>query len=104
VVTTSYDDGRTTPLYGVVIKPWDHVSFYYNYIEGLSKGDIAPSTASNAGEIFAPYVSRQHELGVKADYGTFTSTLSLFQITKPSGNWPPGCLRCRANSAIAAWN
>ena len=90
VVTTSYDDGRTTPLYGVVIKPWDHVSFYYNYIEGLSKGDIAPSTASNAGEIFAPYVSRQHELGVKADYGTFTSTLSLFQITKPSGELASG--------------
>jgi iron complex outermembrane receptor protein len=85
VVTTSYDDGRTTPLFGALIKPWDHVSFYYNYIEGLSKGDIAPSTASNAGEIFAPYVSRQHELGVKADYGTFTSTLALFQITKPSG-------------------
>jgi len=90
MVTTSYDDGRTTPLYGVVIKPWDHVSFYYNYIEGLSKGDIAPSTASNAGEIFAPYVSRQHELGVKADYGTFTSTLSLFQITKPSGELASG--------------
>lgn len=90
VVTTSYDDGRTTPLYGVVIKPWDHVSFYYNYIEGLSKGDIAPSTASNAGEIFAPYVSRQHEHGVKADYGTFTSTLSLFQITKPSGELASG--------------
>jgi iron complex outermembrane receptor protein len=90
VVTTSYDDGRITPLYGAVIKPWDHVSFYYNYIEGLSKGDIAPSTASNAGQIFAPYVSRQHELGVKADYGTFSSTLSLFQITKPSGELASG--------------
>jgi len=90
VVTTSYDDSRTTPLFGAVIKPWDHVALYYNYIEGLSKGDIAPSTASNAGEIFAPYVSRQHELGVKADYGTFTSTLSLFQITKPSGELAAG--------------
>lgn len=90
VVTTSYDDGRTTPLFGAVLKPWDHVSFYYNYIEGLSKGDIAPSTASNAGEIFAPYVSRQHEVGVKADYGTFTSTLALFQITKPSGELASG--------------
>ncbi|MDQ0653504.1 TonB-dependent receptor [Pseudomonas cedrina] len=89
-VTTSYDDGRTTPLFGAVFKPWEHVSFYYNYIEGLSKGDIAPSTASNAGEIFAPYVSRQHELGVKVDYGTFTSTLSLFQITKPSGELASG--------------
>ncbi|WP_434597432.1 TonB-dependent receptor [Pseudomonas sp. R4-83] len=90
VLTTSYDDSRTTPLFGAVIKPWDHVALYYNYIEGLSKGDIAPSTASNAGEIFAPYVSRQHELGVKADYGTFTSTLSLFQITKPSGELAAG--------------
>ncbi|WP_426155325.1 TonB-dependent siderophore receptor [Pseudomonas sp. TSRC2-2] len=90
VVTTSYDDSRTTPLFGAVIKPWDHVALYYNYIEGLSKGDIAPSTASNAGEIFAPYVSRQHELGVKVDYGTFTSTLSLFQITKPSGELAAG--------------
>ena len=89
-VTTSYDDGRLTPLFGAVIKPWDHVSLYYNYIEGLSKGDIAPSTASNAGQIFAPYVSRQHELGIKADYGTFTSTLALFQITKPSGELANG--------------
>ncbi|MFJ2709429.1 TonB-dependent siderophore receptor [Pseudomonas sp. NPDC087346] len=90
VVTTSYDDGKTTPLFGAVVKPWDHVSFYYNYIEGLSKGDIAPSTASNAGEIFAPYVSRQHEVGVKVDYGTFTSTLALFQIKKPSGEQTSG--------------
>lgn len=90
VVTTSYDNGRTTPLFGVVLKPWDHVSLYYNYLEGLSKGDIAPSTASNAGEIFAPYVSRQHEVGIKADYGTFATTLALFQITKPSGELASG--------------
>ena len=84
-VTTAYNDGKTTPLFGVVVRPWDHVSFYYNYLEGLSKGDIAPATASNAGQIFAPYVSRQHEVGVKLDYGTVMSTLALFQITKPSG-------------------
>lgn len=84
-VTTAYDDGKTTPLFGAVVRPWDHVSFYYNYLEGLSKGDIAPATASNAGQIFAPYVSRQHEVGVKLDYGTVMSTLALFQITKPSG-------------------
>lgn len=84
-VTSRYDESKTTPLFGVVIKPWEHVSLYYNYIEGLSKGDVAPATANNAGEIFAPYISRQHEVGVKADYGTFSSTLSLFQIKKPSG-------------------
>jgi iron complex outermembrane receptor protein len=89
-VTTSYDKSDTTPMFGVVAKPWDHVAFYYNYIEGLSKGDIAPSAASNAGEIFSPYVSRQQEVGVKIDYGSFTSTLALFQIKKPSGELSSG--------------
>lgn len=89
-VTTAYDDGRTTPLFGAVLKTWEHVSFYYNYLEGLSKGDVAPSNASNAGEMFAPYVSKQHEIGVKLDYGTFMSTLALFQIQKPSGELASG--------------
>lgn len=90
VVTTRYDESATTPMAGVVIKPWEHVSLYYNYIEGLSKGDTAPATASNSGAIFAPYISRQQEVGVKVDYGTFTSTLSLFQIKKPSGELADG--------------
>ncbi|WP_338523835.1 TonB-dependent receptor [Pseudomonas batumici] len=89
-VTSTYDKSKTTPLFGVVVKPWEHVSLYYNYIEGLSKGDIAPATASNSGEIFAPYISRQQEVGIKVDYGTFTSTLSLFQIKKPSGELASG--------------
>ncbi|TFY84920.1 TonB-dependent receptor [Pseudomonas nabeulensis] len=89
-VTTAYDDGKTTPLFGVVLKPWERVAFYYNYLEGLSKGDVAPSNASNAGEIFAPYVSRQHEVGVKFDDGTFMTSLALFQIQKPSGELAAG--------------
>ena len=89
-VTTAYDDGKTTPLFGAVLKPWEHVAFYYNYLEGLSKGDVAPSNAANAGEVFAPYVSKQHEIGIKLDYGTFMSTLALFQIQKPSGELASG--------------
>jgi len=84
-VSSRYKDAATTPLVGVVVKPWDDVSLYYNYVEGLSKGDIAPGTASNAGETFAPYESKQHELGVKYEHGTFMTTLALFQIEKPSG-------------------
>ncbi|MBV4476794.1 TonB-dependent receptor [Pseudomonas botevensis] len=90
IVTTAYDKSKSTPLFGVVAKPWDHVSFYYNYVEGLSKGDVAPSAASNAGEIFSPYVSRQQEIGAKVDYGSFMSTLALFQIEKPSGELASG--------------
>ncbi|WP_347170902.1 TonB-dependent siderophore receptor [Pseudomonas salmasensis] len=85
LVSSRYKDAATTPLVGVVVKPWDDVSLYYNYVEGLSKGDIAPGTASNAGETFAPYESKQHELGVKYEHGTFMTTLALFQIEKPSG-------------------
>ena len=90
VATSTYDDAKVTPLFGAVLKPWEHVAFYYNYLEGLSKGDVAPSNATNAGEVFAPYVSKQHEVGVKVDYGTFMSTLALFQIHKPSGELAAG--------------
>ncbi|OBV39676.1 TonB-dependent receptor [Janthinobacterium psychrotolerans] len=82
---TRYKQGALTPLAGLVVKPWRHVSLYGNYIEGLSKGDIAPNIASNAGQVFAPYKSRQHELGAKADMGEVLATIALFQVSKPSG-------------------
>lgn len=84
-VTSSYDKNAITPLVGVVYKPSNNISFYGNYIEGLSRGDIAPPTASNAGQVFAPYKAKQQELGVKFDFGRLHTTVSVFQITKPSG-------------------
>ncbi|MGO4302988.1 TonB-dependent siderophore receptor [Cupriavidus sp. RAF12] len=80
-----YDQGAWTPLVGLVVRPWQAVSFYANRIEGLSKGDIAPGSAGNAGEVFAPYKSRQYEVGVKLEQGGMRATLSAFQITKPGG-------------------
>ncbi|WP_342730522.1 TonB-dependent siderophore receptor [Bradyrhizobium sp. B117] len=84
-VTASYDQTAFTPMVGVIVKPWSNVSLYANYIEGLSKGDIAPTTASNSGEVLAPYFSKQTEAGVKIDFGMLATTISLFEITKPSG-------------------
>jgi iron complex outermembrane receptor protein len=84
-VSSRNKDTATTPLLGVVVKPWDDVSLYYNYVEGLSKGDTAPGTANNGGQTFAPYVSKQHELGVKYEHHTFITSVALFQIEKPSG-------------------
>jgi len=91
-MTTRYKDSATTPVVGVVVKPWENVSLYYNYVEGLSKGDVAPATAGNAGEAFAPYETKQHELGVKFERDTFMTTLALFQIEKPSGELGAGNL------------
>ncbi|WP_013207770.1 TonB-dependent receptor [Ralstonia solanacearum] len=84
-VTSSYDKSAVTPMAGIVIKPWRDVSLYANYIEGLSKGDIAPTTASNAGQVFAPYKTKQYEAGVKVDRNGLLATLAVFQISKPSG-------------------
>lgn len=84
-----YDESATTPAAALLIKVTDQVSVYANYIEGLSKGASAPMGAKNVGEVFAPYKSKQKELGVKLDLGDFTHTLSLYEITRPSGYLDP---------------
>ncbi|EHP38423.1 ferric siderophore receptor protein [Cupriavidus basilensis OR16] len=84
-IASHYDQGAWTPMAGLVAKPWQHVSLYANRTEGLSKGDTAPGSASNAGEVFAPYKSRQFELGVKVEQGGMMASVSAFQITKASG-------------------
>jgi iron complex outermembrane receptor protein len=91
-LASSYDKSATTPFAGIVVRPWESVSFYANYVEGLSRGDIAPATATNAGEILAPYVARQVEAGVKFDYNGFGGSLAAFQITRPTGELSPARL------------
>lgn len=88
--TSAYDESATTPMAGLVVRPLEHVSLYANFIEGLSRGDTAPTTATNAGEVLAPYRTRQYETGVKVDFGRIGTTFSLFQITKPNGETNAG--------------
>lgn len=87
--TGRYDEGATTPAAALLVKLSDDVSVYANYIEGLSKGATAPMTAANAGEVFAPYKSKQKEVGLKVDLGSFTHTLSLYEIERPSSYVDP---------------
>lgn len=85
-----YDKSVTTPALGVVVRPSEYWSIYANYIEGLSKGDVAPPAASNYGEVLAPYKSKQYEIGTKYDFGDFMATAAVFQIEKPSGGLSDG--------------
>lgn len=78
-----YDESATTPSVAFLAKLNDNTSIYGNYIEGLSQGATAPATAANAGETFAPYKTKQKEIGIKYDMGEFAHTLSLFEIKKP---------------------
>ncbi len=82
----------TTPGVALLIKATDKISFYANYIEGLTKGDQAPATTSNKGTIFPPQKTKQQELGLKVDLGTFAHTLSAFEITKPNSYSDPSQL------------
>jgi iron complex outermembrane receptor protein len=82
--TTSYDQSALSPSVALVFKPWQNVSLYGNFIQGLQQGSIVPATFRNAGEVFAPFKATQYEVGVKVDWGKFTTTASLFQITQPS--------------------
>lgn len=79
-----YDESETTPSVAFIAKLKEGVSIYGNYIEGLTKGTTAPVAAVNAGEVFAPFKTKQKELGIKVDSGDFSNTLSAFVITKPT--------------------
>jgi iron complex outermembrane receptor protein len=78
------DKSITTPIYGVVVKPWQHVSLYANHIEGLSQGPVAPLGSANFGQSLSPLRSKQDEVGVKVDMGRYGASAALFQIERPS--------------------
>lgn len=85
-VTAHYDESALTPAVAVVVKPWGkNVSLYANYVQGLTKGDTVTDTAAtNYQQVFEPYKTEQMEFGLKWTNGTFTNSLSVFEITKPT--------------------
>lgn len=79
--TEPYDKSSTTPVVGVVFKPQPDLSLYANYIEGLSPGPQLP--LGSVGAMKAPIKTKQHEAGVKYDWGRIATTVSVFQIKRP---------------------
>ncbi|MCR4158364.1 TonB-dependent siderophore receptor [Kerstersia gyiorum] len=84
-----YKESATTPAVAFLVKATDNISVYGNYIEGLSQGAMAPNTAANAGEVFAPYKTKQREVGIKFDLGEFAHTVSVYEIKRPSSYTDP---------------
>jgi iron complex outermembrane receptor protein len=99
-LTSSYDKTATTPVVGLVVRPRDNVSLYANYIEGLSRGDVAPQNASNFGEVLQPYIAKQYEAGIKVDFGRFATTFSAFEISKASGELSAGRFAATAEQQV----
>lgn len=90
--TPASKGARITPVAGLVFKLNRQVSFYGTYIEGLVAGDVAPLTyfdssfnvhpVTNGGQAFKPYQTKQEEIGVKVDTGSYGGTVSAFQSRK----------------------
>lgn len=86
---SSYDESTVTPVFGLVVKPWDRISLYANYIEGLLQGEEVPAViggvpVANANEVFEPFKSKQYEVGAKYDGGTLGGSVAIFRINQPS--------------------
>lgn len=77
-----YNKGRASPSASLMFKALPWMTLYGSYIEGLEQGGVAPDTASNYGAVMAPMVSKQKEVGVKAEVGGLLLTGALFEIEK----------------------
>ena len=90
--SSNYTASINTPVYGIVFKPWEHVSLYANHIEGLAQGPTAPVssgglTVTNGAQAYAPARSKQTEAGIKLDMGTYGATLGVYRIEQPSDGY-----------------
>ena len=71
-----------TPTLAAIYRPLEGLSLYGSYIEALEQGATAPRRAANAGQVFPPRVSRQVELGVKAEADDWSASAALFRMER----------------------
>ncbi|WP_017525585.1 TonB-dependent receptor [Pusillimonas noertemannii] len=84
---SDYDESKLSPSVGLVVKPWgENTSLFANYMEGLSPGDMVPYNFgyANEGQSFKPLQTKQVEFGIKQRLGSYTHTISAFQIDRPT--------------------
>jgi iron complex outermembrane recepter protein len=86
IATTEYANHGVSPTGSVIFKPAVNMSVYATYANSLQAGDLAPTTAVNAGESLAPYRSKEYEVGYKARLASIDLTAALFRIERPFAN------------------
>ncbi|MFU8927066.1 TonB-dependent siderophore receptor [Acinetobacter puyangensis] len=81
--TGGYDSDKITPSFSLIYKPFENLTTYATYMESLQSGTIVGDIYKNAGEVFAPYVSKQYELGAKSTISdNILLSSALFRIEK----------------------
>lgn len=80
-----YDADRVTPQLSVSYKPRPWMNLYASYLEGLEESGTAPATAVNVGEVLPPALSKQKEIGAKAELGRgVLLQAAWFNLRRPS--------------------
>lgn len=82
---SSANDAIWSPAYAMLVKPFENVTVYANYIEGLKAPEVVGNALlfSNPGAIIPAYQTKQKEAGIKVDMGRITATVSAFEIDFP---------------------
>lgn len=86
-VTTSarYAADDVNPAVSLMYKPVAGVSLYASYLEGVEESGQAPANRANAGELLPPALSKQKEIGVKAEVAQgVLLQAACFDIKRPS--------------------
>ncbi|KAA8996743.1 TonB-dependent siderophore receptor [Affinibrenneria salicis] len=81
--TSASNDSGFSGSASLMYKPVENLTLYTTYADSLQQGDTAPATSSNAGQITAPYRSKQIEVGSKLRLGQTNLSAALFQIERP---------------------
>lgn len=106
---TRYNESAITPVAGLVVKPTEQLSLFFNRIEGLAAGATAPTLAqnpdvTNPGEVFAPFKTRQYEAGGKLFLGRVNLSVAAFQIDQPSAYVMATPTATNANAVTFGYN
>ncbi|MBN9340682.1 MAG: hypothetical protein ABT02_00300 [Comamonadaceae bacterium SCN 68-20] len=85
----TYDKGKISPTGALIYKLNDRLSTYVSYAEALDRGNIAGTTynglpVTNANTVQEPTVSKQVEIGAKADVGGLLLGGALFRLDQAS--------------------
>lgn len=64
--TTHFKADSVNPALSLIYKPVPNVSIYGSYLEGVEESGQAPANRANGGELLAPALSTQKEIGIKA--------------------------------------
>jgi len=90
--TTRFEADKVTPSASLMYKPTGRLSIYGSYLEALEESGTAATLpgVTNAGEILPPALSKQKEIGVKAEVaqGVLVQA-AYFDIKKPSATYTP---------------